>query len=151
MSRTTKTALRPNESRRPVYTYVLLAQLSLSPQPSAPGVLPSSLFKSPRSSRHDTHQATSNPPLTLPNVQTLPGMGLLCISLFLAVCAAARGITEPPSAITAVAAAPCPLTNSIPACGVSPSQLGSLVTDADAFPDFMPGFCWRRGRLSQPV
>lgn len=52
-------------------------------------------------------------------------MALFHLHIFLAVCATAKGITEPPSAITVVAAAACPLTNSIPACGVSLADLRS--------------------------
>ncbi|KAK4097322.1 hypothetical protein N658DRAFT_489297 [Parathielavia hyrcaniae] len=47
-------------------------------------------------------------------------MAFLVNILLFGVCVAARGlITEAPSAITAAPAAPCPLTNSIPACGIS--------------------------------
>ncbi|KAK4032216.1 hypothetical protein C8A01DRAFT_20685 [Parachaetomium inaequale] len=40
------------------------------------------------------------------------------LTLILAASAAARGITEAPSVITPAAQADCPLTNSIPGCGI---------------------------------
>lgn len=49
-------------------------------------------------------------------------MALLLTTLFLAISTSARGITEAPSAITPAPEAACPLTNSIPNCGVSPKR-----------------------------
>jgi hypothetical protein len=54
-------------------------------------------------------------------------MALFFTTLVLAVSAAARGITEAPSAITPVAKADCTLTSSIPACGI-----GCLVSAGSA-------------------
>ena len=54
-------------------------------------------------------------------------MATFFLTLVLAASAAARGITEAPSAITPAAQADCPLTNSIPNCGVSRHRVVSLL------------------------
>ncbi|KAK4149672.1 hypothetical protein C8A00DRAFT_18673 [Chaetomidium leptoderma] len=46
-------------------------------------------------------------------------MALFVTTLLLAVSASARGITEPPSAITPAPEAACTLTSLIPSCGIT--------------------------------
>jgi hypothetical protein len=101
-------------------------------------------------------EATADPPFSghCDKVNITP-MAPFFLALVLAASAAARGITEAPSAITPAAQADCPLTNSIPSCGVSRlrSCLGSIsvTVETDGVPDRMSYLGWRCCRLLQPV
>jgi len=82
----------------------------------------------------------------------------LYTTLALAISAACQGITEAPAVVTPAMVADCPLTNSIPLCGVCSYHIVSfqprLATQTDSLSDPVPHVCWEGSwlfRRSRPT